>query len=123
MTKSFDVPACSLEQVVECCESDSVEEDEGATYLSKAPVPRLGCFQLADFCHDLRPSNLAKRISAVVGRVGIWGVGMHPIKQLNDPQFLVQTCQAVSLQPHMGLLTQNVTCFGKTQSNCVLNSV
>ena len=42
---------------------------------------------------------------------------MNPIKQLNDPQFLVQTCQCVSPPPHIGLFYAECNVLWKTQSN------
>ena len=98
--------------------SDCAEEYDGATYASKVPVLRRGRFHFADFGHDLRTPKLAKRISAVVCRAGLWDIVVNPIKQRYDPEFLVQACQCLLPPPHIGLFGPGCNVPGETQSRC-----
>jgi len=82
---------------------DRDQEYERATYSSVVPVLQFGWAQCADFGHDLRPPNLAQLIGSVVGRIGVRGVIMNPIKQCNGPQFIAQVRQRLLPPRHIGL--------------------
>jgi len=59
--------------------------------------------KFSDFIHNLRAPELAKCMGRVVGVIGAYGVGVNSVKQLDDPEFLVQARQRLSPPPHIGL--------------------
>jgi hypothetical protein len=84
---------------------------------------RSGRAQLFNFSHDLRSPNLARRIGATVGRTGVSGVGMNPIKQSEGAQFLVQTRQAFCRRNISASFMREVTCLGETPVDSPCRSI
>ncbi len=85
------------------------------------PVLQFGRAQRADFGHDLRPPNLAKLVGAVVGRIGVRGVFMNPVKQCNGPQFLAQVRQRLLPPRHIGLFDPGGNVLGGRPSRLDLS--